>query len=111
MLGAVCLVSALAAETKKKEVEQENKKQDKRGIFEFGGGFGGGHDFGGGGGEYGGGGIELGGGGGGEVHEHVKTIVVEKKIPVPYTVEKHVPYTVEKKYLTKLKFQCHNPTP
>lgn len=30
-------------------------------------------------------------------HEHVKHITVEKKIPVPYTVTKHIPYTVEKK--------------
>lgn len=32
-----------------------------------------------------------------EHHEHIKTITIEKKIPVPYTVHKHVPYTVEKK--------------
>lgn len=30
-------------------------------------------------------------------HEHIKTVTIEKKIPVPYTVTKHVPYTVEKK--------------
>lgn len=30
-------------------------------------------------------------------HEHVKHITIEKKIPVPYTVTKHIPYTVEKK--------------
>lgn len=32
-----------------------------------------------------------------EHHEHIKTITIEKKIPVPYTVHKHIPYTVEKK--------------
>lgn len=32
-----------------------------------------------------------------EHHQHIKTITIEKKIPVPYTVHKHVPYTVEKK--------------
>lgn len=32
-----------------------------------------------------------------EHHEHVKTITIEKKIPVPYHVTKHIPYTVEKK--------------
>lgn len=32
-----------------------------------------------------------------EHHQHTKTITIEKKIPVPYTVHKHVPYTVEKK--------------
>lgn len=30
-------------------------------------------------------------------HEHIKTVTIEKKVPVPYTVTKHVPYTVEKK--------------
>lgn len=30
-------------------------------------------------------------------HEHVKHITIEKKVPVPYTVTKHIPYTVEKK--------------
>lgn len=30
-------------------------------------------------------------------HEHVKTITIEKKYPVPYEVVKKIPYTVEKK--------------
>lgn len=30
-------------------------------------------------------------------HEHIKTVTIEKKVPVHYTVTKHVPYTVEKK--------------
>lgn len=30
-------------------------------------------------------------------HEHIKTITIEKKYPVPYEVIKKVPYTVEKK--------------
>lgn len=33
-------------------------------------------------------------------HEHIKTVTIEKKVPVPYTVTKHVPYTVEKKVST-----------
>ena len=30
-------------------------------------------------------------------HEHIKTVTIEKKVPVPHYVTKHVPYTVEKK--------------
>lgn len=26
-------------------------------------------------------------------HEHIKTVTIEKKVPVPYTVHKHIPYT------------------
>lgn len=32
-------------------------------------------------------------------HEHVKTVTIEKKIPTPYYVHKHIPYTVEKKVI------------
>lgn len=37
-------------------------------------------------------------------HEHVKHITVEKKVPVPYTVTKHIPYTVEKKVSASFHF-------
>lgn len=90
---AACLSCALAADsTDKKATEksaestQESKQQGKRSLFlgdhgSFGGGgfehgdFGG-HEFGGfGGGDHGFGGTEH-----HEHHQHVKTIVVEKKV-------------------------------
>lgn len=39
-------------------------------------------------------------------HEHIKTITIEKKVPVPYEVVKKIPYTVEKKipYEVKVPF-------
>lgn len=49
------------------------------------------------------------GGGYGGHDEHVKTIVVEKKVPVPYTVTKHVPYTVEKKVPYEVKVPVPQP--
>lgn len=106
------LVAAASGEDVKKDtekVQEESQKTEKRGLHgSFGGG--GGHEWSSGGG---GGGHEWssGGGGGGEDHghhhEHIKTVTIEKKYPVPYEVIKKVPYTVEKKVsscfsLTKL---------
>lgn len=82
-----------------KSVEPEaadSKKQEKRGLYEFGGhdfsdgGFGGygGHDF--------GGQLSYGGDHGHHAH-HEKTVTIVKNVPVPYEVVKHVPYAVEKK--------------
>jgi len=94
---------------------KESQKNEKRGIFHsignYGGGFGsfgGGHSGGGGGGDFGG---SYGGGdfGGHSHHEHIKTITIEKKVPVPYTVHKHVPYTVEKKVPYEVKVPIPQP--
>lgn len=46
---------------------------------------------------------------GGGHEEHVKTVVVEKKVPVPYTVTKHVPYTVVKKVPYEVKVPVPQP--
>lgn len=81
----------------------ESSKNQKRGIFHSIGDYG--HDFGGHGHSFGGHGQSFGGhdfgghdfGASEHHHEHVKTITIEKKVPVPYTVTKHIPYTVEKK--------------
>lgn len=57
------------------------------GSHDFGGQDFGGHDF-----------------GASDHHqEHIKTIHIEKKVPVPYTVHKHIPYTVEKKVPYEVK--------
>lgn len=70
--------------------------RNQRGVYESLGDYGHGHfggsdDF---------GGHDFGGhdfGASEHHHEHVKTVTVEKKIPTPYYVHKHIPYTVEKK--------------
>lgn len=86
-------------------------------------GHGGGFDFGGhadfGHGGYGHGGYGHGGYGHGfeghdfgaseHHHEHVKHITVEKKIPVPYTITKHVPVTIEKKVPYEVKVPIPQP--
>lgn len=89
----------------------ESSKNQKRGIFGSIGDYG--HDF--GGHSYGGhsfGGHDFGGhdfGASEHHHEHIKTITIEKKIPVPYTVTKHVPYTVEKKVPYEVKVSVPQP--
>lgn len=106
------LVVAASCEDVKKETEQlqeESQNIEKRGLHgSFGGsewsGYSGGSSHGGGGG----GGSSYGGssyGGGedhGHHHEHIKTVTIEKKYPVPYEVIKKVPYTVEKKVSGRL---------
>lgn len=42
-------------------------------------------------------------------HEHVKHITIEKKIPVPYTITKHVPVTIEKKVPYEVKVPIPQP--
>lgn len=86
------MATACCEDVKKEseQVQEESQKTEKRGLH---GSFGG-HEWSSGGGG--------GGGGGGEDHghhhhEHIKTITIEKKYPVPYEVIKKVPYTVEKK--------------
>lgn len=108
----MALVTADAAVQDKKEataetkqIEQaESQKTEKRGLHHSIGDFGG-HDFGG----HDFGGHDFGGDDHGHHHhhEHVKTITIEKKVPVPYTVHKHVPYTVEK----KVPYTVHVPVP
>lgn len=81
-----------AVEEKKEDTKavepQADKKQDKRGIHEYGdwSSGGGGHHHGGGG-----------GGGGGHGHHTEKTLTIVKKIPVPVAVHKtvHVPHIKE----------------
>lgn len=93
------LVATASCEDVKKETDktqEESQNIEKRGLHgSFGGhewsGYSGGD---GGHSSYGGGG---GGGDGGHHHEHVKTVTIEKKYPVPYEVIKKIPYTVEKK--------------
>lgn len=77
----------------KKQDEIIDTVKSKRGVFESLGDYGavghheesfGGHDF---------GGHDF--GASEHHHEHVKHVTIEKKIPVPYTVTKHVPYTGE----------------
>lgn len=90
----------------KAEGVESEKKQEKRGIFSFG--YGEGH-----------GGYSIGEGWKGDSgdwqpsyghhEEHVKTIEIVKKVPVPYTVEKHVPYTVEKKVPYEVKVPYPQP--
>lgn len=68
-----------------------------RSSHDFGGQDFGGHDF---------GGHDF--GASDHHHEHVKTIHIEKKVPVPYTVHKHIPYTVEKKVPYEVKvYNCN----
>ena len=85
-------MATASCEDVKKETEklqEESQNIEKRGLH---GSFGGHDDWSG----YGGG-DEGHGQGGGHHHEHIKTITIEKKYPVPYEVIKKVPYTVEKK--------------
>jgi hypothetical protein len=82
------LVAAASCEDVKKDtdkVQEESQNIEKRGLH---GSFGG-HEWSSGGSSY----DDHGHG----HHEHVKTITIEKKVPVPYEVIKKVPYTVEKK--------------
>lgn len=109
------LVASALCEDVKKETEQlqeESQNIEKRGLHgSFGGSEwsgssysgGGGSSYGGGGSSYGGGGSSYGGGEDhGHHHEHIKTVTIEKKYPVPYEVIKKVPYTVEKKVSGRL---------
>lgn len=64
-------------------MQEESQNIEKRGLH---GSFGG-HDWSGG----------SSGGDHGHHHEHIKTVTIEKKYPVPYEVIKKIPYTVEKK--------------
>lgn len=69
----------------------------------------GGHDF-GGHVDFGHGGFEGHDFGASEHHhEHVKHITIEKKIPVPYTITKHVPVTIEKKVPYEVKVPIPQP--
>jgi hypothetical protein len=108
---ALAASEGTAAEAKKvdneKSIEpakEESSNVEKRGLhgsigdYSFGG-HDGGHDFGG----------SSGYGGHHEHHEHIKTITIEKKVPVPYTVHKHVPYTVEKKVPYEVKVPVPQP--
>lgn len=103
----VCLVTFLATlalvashPKKDEETKQDAKKQDKRGLFDLGYGYGGGY-----GGGYEGYGLEggfgLGGGAGIESHGYVKSVTIHKEVPVP--VPHPVPYPVEKKIPVPVK--------
>lgn len=80
-------MATASCEDVKKETEnlqEESQNIEKRGLHSsFGGhdwsGSSGGHDD------------------HGHHHEHIKTVTIEKKYPVPYEVIKKIPYTVEKK--------------
>jgi hypothetical protein len=78
-------VAAATCEDVKKETEnlqEESQNIEKRGLHHsFGGSDWSSHDAGHDHGH----------------HEHIKTVTIEKKYPVPYEVVKKVPYTVEKK--------------
>lgn len=79
-------MAAASCEDVKKETEnlqEESQNIEKRGLH---GSFGGHSDW-----------SSYGGGDHGHHHEHIKTVTIEKKYPVPYEVIKKVPYTVEKK--------------
>lgn len=100
------MVATASCEDVKKEtdkIQEESQNIEKRGLHSsFGGhewsGYSGGD---GGHSSYGGGdsGHSSYGGGSdhGHHHEHIKTVTIEKKYPVPYEVIKKIPYTVEKK--------------
>lgn len=103
-------------DTKTAEAVDSKKQPEKRGL-ELGYG-GGGHDFGGhdfGGHDFGGAHDFSGGhdfGGGHEHHEHhQKVVTVEKKVAVPYPVEKQVHYAVEKKVPYPVKVHVPQPYP
>lgn len=70
------------------EVKEDEKNIEKRGLSDFGDWHSSGHDD-----HY-------------HHHEKIKTITIEKKVPVPYEVVKKIPYTVEKKipYEVKVPF-------
>ncbi|KAI4473103.1 hypothetical protein M0802_016312, partial [Mischocyttarus mexicanus] len=94
VVSAKCIEEKkVSGESKESESSEDSaatgaeKKTEKRGLVHSYG------DFGGGGGG-GGGGSDGGGGGSYDHHEHVKTVTVVKKVPVPYEVTKHVPYLV-----------------
>lgn len=96
------LVAAASCEDVKKETEQlqeESQNIEKRGLHgSFGGSeWSGSSSYGGGSSHGDGGGSSYGGEDHGHHHEHIKTVTIEKKYPVPYEVIKKVPYTVEKK--------------
>jgi hypothetical protein len=89
------LVAAASCEDVKKETEQlqeESQNIEKRGLH---GSFGGSEWS------------SYGGGDHGHHHEHIKTVTIEKKYPVPYEVIKKVPYTVERKVSDAKYLLCH----
>lgn len=103
MTTAFCEKEKSAAE-EKSDLEGADKKQEKRGVWDEGYGFGG--DYGHGHGH----------GHGWEEdhhvhHHHEKTIIDVKKIPVHYPVEKHVPVPVHKTvhYPVKVHVPHHVP--
>lgn len=92
-------MAAASCEDVKKDtdkLQEESQNIEKRGLH---GSFGGHSDW-SGSSSYGGGDDH------GHHHEHIKTVTIEKKYPVPYEVVKKIPYTVEKKVsasVTKVK--------
>uniref|UniRef100_A0A182ISA9 Uncharacterized protein n=1 Tax=Anopheles atroparvus TaxID=41427 RepID=A0A182ISA9_ANOAO len=95
LMVALVTCEGTAQDTKAEETQVEAKESqnvEKRGLHSSFGDFG--HDF---------------GGHDEHHHEHIKTVTIEKKVPVPYTVEKHVPYTVEKKVPYEVKVPIPQP--
>uniref|UniRef100_A0A1B0F9D1 Uncharacterized protein n=1 Tax=Glossina morsitans morsitans TaxID=37546 RepID=A0A1B0F9D1_GLOMM len=83
---ALCVAMVSCSEESNSVTKDDDSKQvEKRGLHSFG--------------DYGHGGH----------HEHIKTVTIEKKVPVPYTVTKHVPYTVEKKVPYEVKVPVPEP--
>jgi len=97
---AALLLATASCEDVKKETEQiqgESSNIEKRGLH---GSFGG-HDW--------SGSSSYGGGSDHGHHEHIKTITIEKKYPVPYEVVKKIPYSVEKKIPYEVKVSIPQP--
>jgi hypothetical protein len=88
---ALLIAAASCEEVKNeqpKEAVKDEKNIEKRGLSDFGdwgsSSYGGHHESHG-------------------HHEHIKTVTIEKKVPVPYEVIKKIPYTVEKKIPYEVK--------
>lgn len=79
------------------------------GGYAYGGDYGGGYAYGGSFDGYHGGYGNHDVGASEHHHEHVKHITIEKKIPVPYTITKHVPVTIEKKVPYEVKVPIPQP--
>lgn len=88
---------AAEEETKKNEkateLQQESENKEKRGLSSFGS-YGSSSDWSPSFGDHYGGGHDH---HHHHHHEHIKTVTIEKKVPVPYEVIKKIPVTVEKK--------------
>lgn len=105
-MAATANCEAPAKQEKETELQQESQNIEKRGLSSFGS-YGGSSDWAPSFGDHHASGSHH--HDHHHHHEHIKTVTIEKKIPVPYEVIKKIPVTVEKKIPVEVKVPIPQP--